>query len=83
MARQGIYARIRHPRYVGSLLAILGACFLAGTQLMGTVARMWMVLASMATSMEQRDLRARRRVRRLLPRQVPGFVPMSTTPGEG
>jgi|HubBroStandDraft_1064217.scaffolds.fasta_scaffold385384_3 protein-S-isoprenylcysteine O-methyltransferase Ste14 len=59
MARQGIYARIRHPRYVGSLLAILGACFLAGTQLMGTVARMWMVLASMAISMEQRDLRAR------------------------
>jgi protein-S-isoprenylcysteine O-methyltransferase Ste14 len=32
VVRQAIYARIRHPRYVGSCPAIVGACFLAGTQ---------------------------------------------------
>jgi protein-S-isoprenylcysteine O-methyltransferase Ste14 len=50
--RQGIYARIRHPRYVGSLLAIVGACFLAGTPLMSIVAGIWTVLTLVAISIE-------------------------------
>lgn len=84
LSRQGIYARIRHPRYVGSLLAILGACFLAGTQLMWTVAGIWAVLTLMAISMEERELHARfGAAYEEYCRQVPRFVPMSTKTREG
>ena len=79
MVREGIYARIRHPRYVGSLIAILGACFLAGTRLMWTVAAVWCLLTLVAIAMEERELRVRygpayeeycRRVPRFLPLRV-------------
>jgi protein-S-isoprenylcysteine O-methyltransferase Ste14 len=55
----GIYARIRHPRYVGSSLAIVGACLLAGTRLMWAVAGVSLVLTRIAISFEERELRAR------------------------
>lgn len=59
IARRGIYARIRHPRYAGSFLAILGACFLAGTRVMWVVAGVWLLLTLTAISLEERELRAR------------------------
>lgn len=59
IARHGIYARIRHPRYAGSFLAILGACFLAGTRVMWVVAGVWLLLTLTAISLEERELRAR------------------------
>jgi protein-S-isoprenylcysteine O-methyltransferase Ste14 len=59
IAQRGIYGRIRHPRYVGSFLAILGACCLAGTRAMWIVAGLWLVLTLLAISMEERELRAR------------------------
>ncbi len=57
--RGGIYARIRHPRYVASFLAILGACLLAGTRAMWIVAAAWLVLMLVAISFEEREMRAR------------------------
>jgi protein-S-isoprenylcysteine O-methyltransferase Ste14 len=84
LARQGIYAHIRHPRYVGSVLAILGACFLAGTRLMWTGAGIWTVLTLLAIGMEERELRARfGAAYEDYCRQVPRFVPMSIKPREG
>ncbi len=59
VARDGIYARIRHPRYVGSFLAILGACMLAGTRGLWIVAGMWSALTLVAIGLEERELRAR------------------------
>lgn len=59
IARNGIYARIRHPRYVGSFLAILGACLLAGTSAMWVAAGVWCVLTLIAISLEERELIAR------------------------
>jgi protein-S-isoprenylcysteine O-methyltransferase Ste14 len=76
VAYRGIYAHIRHPRYTGSFLAILGACLLAGTRAMWVVAGMWLALTLVAISFEERELRARfgaayeeycRRVPRFLP----------------
>jgi len=73
---RGIYARIRHPRYLGSFLAILGACLLAGTTALWIVAGAWTVLTRIAIGMEEREMRARfgesylaycRRVPRFLP----------------
>lgn len=76
VAYRGIYARIRHPRYTGSFLAILGACLLAGTRAIWVVAGGWLALTLVAISFEERELRARfgaayeeycRRVPRFLP----------------
>jgi len=76
VARSGIYARIRHPRYAGSFLAIIGACLLAGTRLLWIAALAWAVLTLVAISLEERELRVRfgaayeeycRRVPRFLP----------------
>jgi protein-S-isoprenylcysteine O-methyltransferase Ste14 len=55
----GIYGRIRHPRYAASFLAILGACFLAGTRAMWMTAAVWVVLMLVVISLEEREMRAR------------------------
>jgi protein-S-isoprenylcysteine O-methyltransferase Ste14 len=57
--RGGIYSRIRHPRYTASFLAILGACFLAGTPAMWMVTVAWLVLMLVAISFEEKEMSAR------------------------
>ncbi|HKQ87533.1 MAG TPA: isoprenylcysteine carboxylmethyltransferase family protein [Candidatus Acidoferrales bacterium] len=73
----GIYSRIRHPRYIGSFLALIGACLLAATPSMWIVAGIWTILTSIVIAMEERELRGRfgesyeeycRRVPRFIPR---------------
>jgi protein-S-isoprenylcysteine O-methyltransferase Ste14 len=59
VVRHGIYRRMRHPRYVGSFLAILGACLLAGTRVMWMMAAGWMLLTLVAIAFEERELRVR------------------------
>lgn len=77
LERRGIYARIRHPRYTGSFLAILGACLLAGTRAMWAVAGLWLSLMLLAISLEERELRARfGRAYEEYARRIPRFVPL-------
>ena len=77
IAREGIYGRLRHPRYVGSLLAIVGACFIAGTFLAWILAAVWAFLARLAIAFEERELRMRfGRAYDDYCRQVPRFVPV-------
>jgi len=84
LVRQGIYARIRHPRYVGSLIAILGACFLAGTRLMWTVAALWCLLTLVVIALEERELRARfGSAYEEYCRRVPRFLPLRAKPHAG
>jgi protein-S-isoprenylcysteine O-methyltransferase Ste14 len=76
IARSGIYARIRHPRYLGSFLAILGACLLGARPAMWLAAAVWTALILLSISLEERELR-----RRFGPeyeqyaREVPRFLP--------
>jgi protein-S-isoprenylcysteine O-methyltransferase Ste14 len=73
---RGIYARMRNPRYVGSFIAILGACFLAGTTRLWLVALVWTVLMLAAIAMEEREMRARLGQNYLeYCRRVPRFLP--------
>jgi protein-S-isoprenylcysteine O-methyltransferase Ste14 len=84
VVRKGIYARIRHPRYTGSFLAILGACFLAGTRALWIVAGVWAVLILIAIGFEERELRARfGAAYEDYCRQVPRFLPSFTRSGTG
>lgn len=56
---QGIYARMRNPRYLGSFLAIVGACLLAGTARLWVVAAVWTILMRLAIGFEEREMRNR------------------------
>ena len=57
--RSGLYGKVRHPRYTASLLAIVGACLLAGTGRAWTVAAVWLVLMAIVLSLEEREMRRR------------------------
>ncbi|MGA8222752.1 MAG: isoprenylcysteine carboxylmethyltransferase family protein [Candidatus Acidiferrales bacterium] len=84
VAKNGIYGRIRHPRYLGSLIAILGACLLAGTRVMWILAAAWCLLTLVAIMFEERELRARfGAVYEEYCRRVPRFVPLRPKPREG
>ncbi|HVB86277.1 MAG TPA: isoprenylcysteine carboxylmethyltransferase family protein [Candidatus Dormibacteraeota bacterium] len=74
---QGIYARMRHPRYVGSLLAIIGACLLAGTRLTWIVSAVWAVLMLVSILLEEREMHARFGAAYVeYCRRVPMFLPL-------
>jgi len=85
VARHGIYARVRHPRYAASFLAILGACLIGGTRVLWMVVGAWTALAFLAILFEERELCARfggayeeysRRVPRFIPlRRRGGYMP--------
>jgi len=76
LAEKGIYARMRHPRYVGSFLALVGACLLAGTRTTWIVSIVWAVLTRVAISLEERELRTRfGEAYERYCRRVPRFVP--------
>jgi protein-S-isoprenylcysteine O-methyltransferase Ste14 len=84
LARTGIYARMRHPRYTGMFAAVAGACFLAGTLRMWLVVAGWLPLAMTAILLEEREMR-----RRFGPafdeyrRRVPRFLPLRFRAREG
>jgi protein-S-isoprenylcysteine O-methyltransferase Ste14 len=78
---KGIYARIRHPRYVGSFFAILGACLLAGKRAMWVAAGVWLLLILIAIAFDERELRARFGLAyEEYCRRVPRFLPLGTRP---
>jgi protein-S-isoprenylcysteine O-methyltransferase Ste14 len=79
IVHRGIYARVRHPRYMGSLLAIVGACILAGTRATWLVAATWLVLMRIAIALEEREMHDRfgasyEQYCRSVPRFVPSFA---------
>jgi protein-S-isoprenylcysteine O-methyltransferase Ste14 len=59
LARNGIYGQVRHPRYAGSFLAIVGACLLAATRWMWIVAIVWTVLTLTAIALEEHEMKTR------------------------
>ncbi len=81
LATQGLYARVRHPRYTGMMAAVAGACLLAGSLLLWVVAAVWWLLALLATVLEERELRARFGAAYLeYSRSVPRFLPFRFWP---
>jgi protein-S-isoprenylcysteine O-methyltransferase Ste14 len=74
--RGGIYSRIRHPRYLASFLALLGACFLAGGRLMYLAVAVWWALMAVVIALEEREMRTRfGAAYRDYSRKVPRFFP--------
>jgi len=81
---RGIYARIRHPRYTGSILAIVGACLLGGTRAAWLIAAVWLVLMLLAIILEERELRLRfGEAYHEYCRRVPRFIPKLGNSAQG
>jgi protein-S-isoprenylcysteine O-methyltransferase Ste14 len=59
LAVHGLYARLRHPRYLGMMLGVLGACLLAGSRPLWLVAALWWIAARVIIRLEERELRNR------------------------
>ncbi|HEX2713241.1 MAG TPA: isoprenylcysteine carboxylmethyltransferase family protein, partial [Candidatus Acidoferrales bacterium] len=81
LATEGLYAQVRHPRYAGMMLSVLGACLLAGSLMLWVAAAVWWVLALVAVSLEERELRARfGAAYEAYSKRVPRFVPFRFRP---
>ena len=81
---RGIYARLRHPRYTGSILAIVGACLLAGTRAIWLVAAIWLSLMLLAIILEEREPRLRfGEAYHEYCRRVPRFIPKLGNSAQG
>lgn len=80
IARNGIYARVRHPRYAGSFLAIIGACLLGARPALWMVSALWTALMLMVIRLEEREMRSRFGSQyEEYSREVPRFVPLRRT----
>jgi protein-S-isoprenylcysteine O-methyltransferase Ste14 len=76
VARAGIYARMRHPRYTGSFLAVAGACLVAGSRAMWIASAVWLALMRLAIHFEENELRGRFRTDyQQYAKDVPRFFP--------
>lgn len=81
LAAGGIYARVRHPRYLGMMLAVTGACLLAATLLLWVLVLAWFGLVAILLRLEEWEL-----LRRLgaayadYRRRVPGLLPFRLFP---
>ncbi len=76
-ASSGVYARVRHPRYLGMILAWLGAVLMSGSTRLLVLVLVFIGLAWLVMELEERELLKRlgepyadyrRRVPRLIPR---------------
>lgn len=83
LMQRGLYAYVRHPRYTGMMAAVFGACLIAGTMLLWSVAFGWWLLALLAVFLEERELRARFGASyEAYARQTPRFLPFRFWPRE-
>jgi protein-S-isoprenylcysteine O-methyltransferase Ste14 len=59
VAVRGLYAHMRHPRYLGMMLGVLGVCVLAGSPPLWVVSALWLAASLAMIRIEERELRAR------------------------
>ncbi len=77
LATRGLYTRIRHPRYLGMIAGVLGACVLSGSFSLYVIAAIWCVAVGASIVFEERELRARFGAAYVAyARQVPALLPL-------
>jgi protein-S-isoprenylcysteine O-methyltransferase Ste14 len=55
----GLYRRVRHPRYLGMMSGVLGACLIIALPPLWAASVLWLALALFAIRAEERELHAR------------------------
>jgi len=56
---RGLYARVRHPRYLGMIVGVFGACLVIAFPALWAASILWVLLALSAIHAEERELRTR------------------------
>ncbi|HZR63766.1 MAG TPA: isoprenylcysteine carboxylmethyltransferase family protein [Terriglobales bacterium] len=56
---RGLYARVRHPRYLGMMAGVFGACLVIAALPLWTVSVAWLLLALISIRAEEHELRDR------------------------
>jgi protein-S-isoprenylcysteine O-methyltransferase Ste14 len=59
LATGGLYERVRHPRYLGMMTAVLGACVLVGSPRFWVAGAAWWIVALGVIHLEESELRRR------------------------
>jgi protein-S-isoprenylcysteine O-methyltransferase Ste14 len=59
LVARGLYARVRHPRYLGMMSGVLGASLIVALPPLWAAAVSWFILALLTIRAEERELRAR------------------------
>ena len=78
MKTDGMYARVRHPRYAAMMGSTLGACLVAARPVMWGVAAVWVAVVLVMIRAEERELAARFGAEyEEYRRRVPAVIPWS------
>jgi protein-S-isoprenylcysteine O-methyltransferase Ste14 len=56
---RGPYARVRHPRYLGMIAGVFGACMVVASPSLWALSIVWLVLVLLMIRAEERELHAR------------------------
>jgi protein-S-isoprenylcysteine O-methyltransferase Ste14 len=75
LATGGLYAYLRHPRYVGMIAAVLGTCLILDSVWLWIAAALWCLVALAAIALEERELRRRFPAYAAYARRVPALLP--------
>lgn len=59
LVARGLYAHVRHPRYLGMMAGVLGACLIVASRVLWETSVLWVALALFTIGAEERELRAR------------------------
>lgn len=78
---RGLYARVRHPRYMGMMAGVFGACVIVAAPALWVVSIAWLLLALISIRAEERELRARLgSAYAAYSAQVPALLPFRFSP---
>ena len=56
---RGLYARVRHPRYLGMMAGVFGSCLVVASPSLWAANALWLLLALLTIRAEERELHAR------------------------
>jgi protein-S-isoprenylcysteine O-methyltransferase Ste14 len=56
---RGLYARVRHPRYLGMMSGVFGACLVIALPPLWAASIVWLILALLAIRSEEQELHTR------------------------
>ena len=56
---RGLYARVRHPRYLGMMTGVFGACLVIALPALWAASILWFLLALLSIRAEERELHTR------------------------
>lgn len=59
LVARGLYARVRHPRYLGMMAGVLGSCLIVAAAPLWAASALWLAVALLTICAEERELHAR------------------------